>query len=147
MRVVQLLSALLAVWLLAGCGGRSTLTIENLTPYPVEVAGWYVKGARPFVVEPMSAERRPVEIAGWPYSQDLGFSAKANIPGRSQVQSWSIRMSPPGPYLLRVVLDEGQPMFERVLGERVVRPGGAELRVRRGGGERVDPVPGPGGPP
>lgn len=136
-----------AAFLLSGCGGRSTLSVENLTPYPLQVTGWYVKGVRPFQIEPMSAEQRPVAIGGWPYSQDLGFSATPNMPGRNQVQSWTIRMSPPGPYVLRMVLEDGEPMFERVRGERVIRPGSAELRVRRGGGVWVDPEPGPPAPP
>lgn len=147
MRVVQVLSALFAVWLLAGCGGRSTLSVENLTPGPVRVTGWSVKGIRPFQIEPMSAERRPVAIRGWPSTQDLAMTVTTFLPDQPAPRSWEVALTRPGPYVLRVIMEEGNPVFERVEGDRALRHGSSRIRVKRGPQQLGGAAPEPDSPP
>lgn len=133
----------------AGCSGRSTLTVENLTPHSVRLGGYQLQ--RRWHVPAMSAYSGPIHIRppkiGIPALQPAVFSATPIIPDRPDIRSWDIELTRPGPYVLRVIMEEGDPVFERVEVDRTLRHGSSRIRVKRGPMKLVGPAPGPDAPP
>lgn len=128
--VVAAAAVLLA---LIGCCGPavSTLTVENSTPYQVEIVGGEIRGVQPWIVESSCTGHRPIHIPGWYYTCDAAFRATPMITGQAESRQWDITLTRPGPYVLRVYMDGDSPAFVRLENDTELHPDSNRISVRR----------------
>lgn len=128
-----------AVWL-SGCATKSTLTVQNDAPYPVEVGFIPLRSGREVrgdVIPPGGTKSTPVEI-GSGASELLPFYVMPQpprSPGRGL--RW-IGVEPPGPYVVRISDDGAATVFTRIEDGREIGSGSGRIRVR---GSYMEPTP------